>query len=106
MSGGNQQKVLVSRCLFGTPKVLLLDEPTRGVDVGARRALHELIADLAHDGVAVLMVSSEIEELLGLCHRLLVMREGRVVADLPGEAPLDQVMQAAFGRDTAGLIGE
>src|SRR5439155_22120526 len=72
LSGGNQQKVLFARWLFNQPHVLLLDEPTRGVDVGARAAIHQLINDLAAEGAAVLMISSELEEVLGLAPRVLV----------------------------------
>jgi simple sugar transport system ATP-binding protein/ribose transport system ATP-binding protein len=101
MSGGNQQKVLLGRCLFGSPKVLLLDEPTRGIDIGARHALHELIVEFASTGGAVLLVSSDIEEVLGLSHRILVMRKGRLVAELGENPPMDGVMRAAFGLNAA-----
>ncbi len=107
LSGGNQQKVLFGKWLFRTPRVLLIDEPTRGVDVGAKFAIYELIAGLAESGVGVLMVSSELEEVLGLAHRIAVMREGRIAALLDGaEAREEDVMHAAFGttgHDAAGL---
>jgi len=77
LSGGNQQKVLLAKWLASQPKVLLLDEPTRGIDVGAKHDLYETICDLAAQGVAVVMVSSEMEELIGLCDRVLVMKAGR-----------------------------
>jgi len=77
MSGGNQQKVLISKWLVEKPKVFIVDEPTRGVDVGAKMAIYEIIRALAADGVAVILVSSELEEVLGLCHRVLVMSAGR-----------------------------
>ena len=100
LSGGNQQKVLFSKWLFESPRVLLLDEPTRGVDVGAKRALYELIVSLAASGMGVLLISSEIEEILGLAHRVLVMRRGRIVAEFY-EAELDEetILRAAFGSD-------
>ena len=79
LSGGNQQKVLFARMLMCNPRVLLADEPTRGVDVGAKRAIYDLITDLARHGMGVLLISSEIEEILGLTHRVLVMRRGRIV---------------------------
>lgn len=77
MSGGNQQKVLIAKWLVENPKVLIIDEPTRGVDVGAKMAIYEIIRKLAADGIAVIVISSELEEVLGLAHRVLVMSEGR-----------------------------
>ncbi|RKN28177.1 sugar ABC transporter ATP-binding protein [Micromonospora musae] len=83
LSGGNQQKVVVGRWLLGDTRLLLLDEPTRGVDVGARAELYQVIRTLAERGVGVLLVSSEVPEVLGLADRVLVMREGRVVREAP-----------------------
>ncbi|QQQ73951.1 sugar ABC transporter ATP-binding protein [Saccharothrix sp. 6-C] len=85
LSGGNQQKVVLARWLLRECRVLLLDEPTRGVDVGARSEIYELIRDLAGRGVAVVVVSSEVEEVLGLADRVLVVREGRVVHEGPAD---------------------
>jgi len=103
MSGGNQQKVLFGKCLFGEPRVLILDEPTRGVDVGARRAIHELIGALASRGVGIVLISSDLEEVLGLAHRVLVMRRGAIVAEFGADPSMDAVMEAAFGvEQTAG----
>ena len=82
LSGGNQQKVVFARCLAGQVRVLLLDEPTRGIDVGAKQEIYQLIRSLAAQGVAVLLVSSELSELLGLSDRVLVLREGRQMAML------------------------
>jgi ABC-type sugar transport system ATPase subunit len=102
LSGGNQQKALFAKWLARTPRVLLADEPTRGVDVGAKRQIHELIARLARDGMAVVLISSELEEVLGLAHRVLVMRRGRIVAEYTGEeATMDQVLNAAFATEAA-----
>ncbi|MEJ3745156.1 sugar ABC transporter ATP-binding protein [Actinomycetes bacterium KLBMP 9797] len=93
LSGGNQQKVVVGRWLLGGTRLLLLDEPTRGVDVGARAELYQVIRDLAARGVGVLLVSSEVPEVLGLADRVLVMREGRVVREAPaGELDEDTVL--------------
>jgi ABC-type sugar transport system ATPase subunit len=97
LSGGNQQKVLFARWLFRKPRVLILDEPTRGVDVGARAAIHRLINELASEGAAILMISSELEEVLGLAHRVLVIRRGAIVREFPADPPLSDVMEAAFG---------
>jgi simple sugar transport system ATP-binding protein/ribose transport system ATP-binding protein len=100
LSGGNQQKVLFARWLFKTPKVFIADEPTRGVDVGAKLAIYDLIHSLAKQGIAVLLISSEHEEVLGLAHRVLVMRAGRVVAEFSGETMSeDAVLHAAFATE-------
>jgi inositol transport system ATP-binding protein len=90
LSGGNQQKVLLGRCLLLRPKLLILDEPTRGVDVGAKAEIHQLIARLVAGGTAVLMISSELPEILGMSHRIMVMHEGRVTGTL-ARAEADQV---------------
>jgi ABC-type sugar transport system ATPase subunit len=97
LSGGNQQKVLFARWLFRNPRVLILDEPTRGVDVAARAAIHRLINDLAREGAAVLLISSELEEVIGLAHRVLVMRRGAITEEFAADPPLGDVMQATFG---------
>jgi simple sugar transport system ATP-binding protein/ribose transport system ATP-binding protein len=97
LSGGNQQKVLFARWLFRNPRVLILDEPTRGVDVRTRAAIHRLINNLAADGAAVLLISSEIEEVLGLAHRVLVMRRGSITREFGADPPMEAVMEAAFG---------
>jgi ABC-type sugar transport system ATPase subunit len=99
LSGGNQQKVVIARWLATKPKVLILDEPTRGIDVGAKAEVHALIAQLAEAGVAILMVSSELPEVLGMSHRILVMRGGRIVADIPRQdATEESIMAAATGQ--------
>lgn len=100
LSGGNQQKVLFAKWLFAQPRVFLADEPTRGVDVGAKRAIYELIRSLAAEGKAVLLISSEHEEVLGLAHRVLVMRGGRIVAELDRDTMSeDAVLRAAFATE-------
>ncbi|MFT4183777.1 MAG: sugar ABC transporter ATP-binding protein, partial [Rhizobium sp.] len=95
LSGGNQQKVVLSKWLFSDPDVLILDEPTRGIDVGAKYEIYSIINQLAADGKGVLMISSEMPELLGTCDRIYVMNEGRIVAELPkAEASQESIMRA------------
>jgi ribose transport system ATP-binding protein len=98
MSGGNQQKVLLSKWLLRDPKVFIVDEPTRGVDVGAKMAIYEILRDLAARGIAVIVVSSELEEVLGLSHRVLVMSEGEQQGILSrDEATPERVIALAVG---------
>ncbi|CAM5390266.1 Ribose transport system ATP-binding protein OS=Streptomyces violarus OX=67380 GN=FHS41_003759 PE=4 SV=1 [Streptomyces violarus] len=85
LSGGNQQKVVIAKWLERKPKVIILDEPTRGIDVGARAAIYEVIANLARSGMAVVVVSSDLDEVLGLSHRVLVLSRGRQQGILPAE---------------------
>lgn len=85
LSGGNQQKVVIAKWLATQPKVIILDEPTKGIDIGSKAAVHEFMAELAAQGLAVIMVSSEIPEILGMSDRAIVMREGRMVAELQRE---------------------
>ena len=100
LSGGNQQKVVLSKWLETQPQILIFDEPTRGIDVGAKAGIHDLIRKLAKDGVAVLMISSELPELIGMSDRILVMHEG----DLAGRAARGRLRAADHGaRD--GLDG-
>ncbi|HBF30332.1 multiple monosaccharide ABC transporter ATP-binding protein [Rhizobium sp.] len=95
LSGGNQQKVVLSKWLFSNPEVLILDEPTRGIDVGAKYEIYSIINQLAADGKGVLMISSEMPELLGTCDRIYVMNEGRIVAELSKEeASQESIMRA------------
>ncbi|HEV7868418.1 MAG TPA: sugar ABC transporter ATP-binding protein [Chthoniobacteraceae bacterium] len=97
LSGGNQQKVALARWLATKPKVLILDEPTQGVDIGAKAEIHKIIRGLAKDGLAVLMISSDLPELLGMSDRIAVMRAGTITAMLPGSAEAHEVMNAALG---------
>ena len=102
LSGGNQQKVAVARRLATGPRVIILDEPTRGVDAGAESEIYRLIAGLADPGMAVLLISSELPEVLGLSHRVLVMRAGTIVGELPrGAATVEAVMGLTFGHAVA-----
>jgi rhamnose transport system ATP-binding protein len=98
LSGGNQQKVLLSKWLAHRPRVLIADEPTRGVDVAAKVAIHQMITEAAASGIGVILISSELEEVMGLAHRIVVLRGGQVVAEFDGRsADREQVIAAAFG---------
>jgi len=99
LSGGNQQKVVLAKWLATEPKVLIVDEPTRGIDVGTKAEVHRLLSELAGRGVAVLMISSELPEVLGMADRVLVMHEGRLTAELSrADADEERVMRAATGQ--------
>jgi rhamnose transport system ATP-binding protein len=98
LSGGNQQKVALARWLAAKPKILILDEPTQGVDIGAKSEIHKLIRRLAAQGLAVLMISSDLPEILGMSDRIAVMRGGTIVAMLPGNSSAHDVMAAALGQ--------
>lgn len=97
LSGGNQQKVVLGKWFATQPRVLILDEPTRGVDIGAKTEVHKLIREQAASGVAVLLISSDLPEVLALADRILVMRGGRLVAELPAETTEEAIMLAATG---------
>jgi putative multiple sugar transport system ATP-binding protein len=93
LSGGNQQKVVFSKCIFADPDVLFLDEPTRGIDVGAKYEIYSIINELAEEGKSIIMISSELPEILGMCDRIYVMNEGRVVGELSiSEASQENIM--------------
>jgi rhamnose transport system ATP-binding protein len=98
LSGGNQQKVSLARWLATKPKLLILDEPTQGVDVGAKSEIHKIIRRLAKEGLAVLMISSDLPEILGMSDRIAVMREGTIVETLPAKSDAHVVMSAALGQ--------
>jgi ribose transport system ATP-binding protein len=108
LSGGNQQKVVLARWLLRECRVLLLDEPTRGVDIPTKAELYRVIAGLAAAGLGVVMVSSELEELAGICTRVLVMREGELVAEVPGERASERELlrHAVAPTDTPDLVEE
>ena len=95
LSGGNQQKVVLSKWLFVNPEVLILDEPTRGIDVGAKYEIYTIINQLADSNKAVIVISSEMPEILGICDRIYVMNEGRLVGEmLAKDASQDKIMRA------------
>ena len=108
LSGGNQQKVVLARWLLHSCRVLLLDEPTRGVDVATKAELYRVITDLAKEGLAVLVVSSELPELVGICSRILVMREGEIVFEVDGAAATERELlrHAVAPTDSADLVEE
>jgi rhamnose transport system ATP-binding protein len=104
LSGGNQQKVALARWLATKPKVLILDEPTQGVDVGAKSEIHKIIRRLAREGLAVLMISSDLPEVLGMSDRIAVMRGGTITAMLPGKSDAHAVMAAALGQSEKAKV--
>lgn len=102
LSGGNQQKVVIAKWLATKPRVIILDEPTKGIDIGSKAAVHEFMAELAAEGLAVIMVSSEIPEVLGMSDRVIVMREGRIVAEVSGaQMTPETLVRAAAGIEEA-----
>jgi rhamnose transport system ATP-binding protein len=103
LSGGNQQKVVLAKWLTTRPKVLILDEPTRGVDIGAKAEVHRIVSDLAAEGIAIILISSELPEVLAMADRILVMHEGRITAEFDhAAATQENVMIAATGQVTHG----
>jgi putative multiple sugar transport system ATP-binding protein len=103
LSGGNQQKVVLSKWLFAEPKVLILDEPTRGIDVGAKYEIYTIINDLAAQGKGVIVISSEMPELLGICDRIYVMNEGRFVDEMPAREASQEKIMASIMRQYGAL---
>ena len=98
LSGGNQQKVVIAKWLATKPRVIILDEPTKGIDIGSKAAVHEFMAELAAGGLSVIMVSSEIPEVLGMSDRVIVMREGRIVDEVTGaDMTPERLVRAAAG---------
>ncbi len=95
LSGGNQQKVLFAKCLESSPKVLIVDEPTRGVDVGAKSTLHMHLRDLANSGMAIIVISSELPEVIGISDRIAVFKEGELQTILPSDSSQEEIMQYA-----------
>lgn len=103
LSGGNQQKVVVAKALGSDFKVMILDEPTKGVDVGAKAAVYEILGDLARQGYAIILISSEMPEMLGLADRIVVMCEGRVTGELSREeATQEKILELAMTKQQKG----
>ena len=105
LSGGNQQKVVVAKWLATQPKVIILDEPTKGIDIGSKAAVHEFMGDLASQGLSVIMVSSELPEILGMSDRVVVMREGLIVDIYTNDDALtsERLVMAAAGINDGAL---
>ncbi len=100
LSGGNQQKVVLSKWLFADPEILILDEPTRGIDVGAKYEIYVIIGKLASEGKGVIVISSEMPELLGICDRIYVMNDGKFVSEmLAKDASQEKIMRAILRAD-------
>ena len=98
LSGGNQQKVVFSKWLCAKTKLYIFDEPTRGIDVGSKSEIYRIINDLAAEGAAIIVISSELPEILGVCDRIVVMCEGRVTGEIgAGEATQEKIMKFAIG---------
>lgn len=106
LSGGNQQKVVISKWLVRGAQIFLFDEPTRGIDVGAKVEVYEVMDELARNGAAILMVSSELPELLQVADRILVMRQGKLTGELPGHTTQEEIMKLATLHDGGALIGD
>ncbi len=105
LSGGNQQKVVLARWLAAKPKLLILDEPTRGIDVGAKAEIYRLIDELANEGIAIMLISSELPEILGLSDRIIVMQSGRITGELPGDGTTEEeVMGLAMADNLSALV--
>ncbi len=101
LSGGNQQKVILARWLARDPKVLIVDEPTRGVDVGAKAEVHQILVQLAFRGIAILMISSELPEVLAVSDRIVTMRQGRITGEMPAGAATEAKLMALMALDQA-----
>ena len=103
MSGGNQQKVVIAKWIMANPKVLILDEPTRGVDVGAKSEIHSLMCEFAAKGMAVIMISSELPEVMGMSDRILIYHEGKINGEInrqeivAGEVTQEHILHKEFG---------
>jgi rhamnose transport system ATP-binding protein len=102
LSGGNQQKIVIGKWLAAKPRVLIMDEPTRGIDVGAKAEIHRLMSTLAGQGLAILMISSELPEVLGMSDRVLVMREGRIAAEFSRAEATQEMIAGAMMSQTTG----
>jgi ribose transport system ATP-binding protein len=106
LSGGNQQKLLIGKMMLREPRIIIIDEPTRGIDIGTKEQIYRLVAELAAAGKAVAVISSEMAELIGLCHRVLVMRGGRLAGELAGDRMTErEIVVLATGASAAEAAG-
>ena len=102
LSGGNQQKVVLAKWLLAQPEIIILDEPTRGIDIGAKAEIYKIIAQLTEQGATVIMISSELEEILGMCDRVIVLHHGRITAEFERSAfNQENIIKAAMGNWSA-----
>ena len=106
LSGGNQQKVLLSKWMFADPEIMILDEPTRGIDVGAKYEIYLIINRLVAEGKSVVLISSELTEILGMSDRIFVMYEGRVIAEFPREKANQEVIMSCIMRENNKMENE
>ncbi|WP_134499847.1 ATP-binding cassette domain-containing protein, partial [Microvirga pakistanensis] len=98
LSGGNQQKLLLAKMMLLNPRIIVIDEPTRGVDIGTKEQIYRFIAGLAENGLSVIVISSEMQELIGLCHRVVVMRNGRIAGEVQqSDLSEDSIVYLATG---------
>jgi rhamnose transport system ATP-binding protein len=104
LSGGNQQKVVLAKWLATKPRVLIMDEPTRGIDIGAKSEIHRLMSELAQQGLAILMISSELPEIMGMSDRILVMREGTIVAEFSRAEATQEMVATAMMSASADTL--
>jgi putative multiple sugar transport system ATP-binding protein len=103
LSGGNQQKVLISKWMFANPEIMILDEPTRGIDVGAKYEIYCIINQLVSEGKSILMISSELPELLGMCDRIYIMNEGRMVGEVSRAEATQEVIMGQILKSSKGV---
>ncbi|HVX72201.1 MAG TPA: ATP-binding cassette domain-containing protein, partial [Devosia sp.] len=102
LSGGNQQKLMLGKTMESEPEIIIMDEPTRGIDVGTKQQIYHIIAALAAEGKSIIVISSELQEVIGLSHRVMVMRFGRIVGELVG----DQITEEQIVRHQMGIEGK
>ena len=105
LSGGNQQKAIIARCLMNNPKILFLDEPTQGIDIGAKNEIYDIIDSLASSGVGIVVISGEMQETLGLCDRVVVMYEGRITGELMHDEIDEKSVMALMSGQVDEIVG-